>query len=172
MKSLAQASGVRALPFCCFANTKTLSTLHKFHRHSACRRVSRQICRSFSFIVPCSAMVSRKELATRDGAAVVAVNTAEPPIPARKLPAYIRFPLLALVSLSVHTFLYSFVAPLSNYELSSVSRTLNEAWQPAAFLGYKILELAVGWYMKFDCTSFWHGVDVINCLCGYLVAND
>lgn len=98
-------------------------------------------------------MPSRKELVARDGAAVVNVNTGEPPIPSRALPALIRFPLLALVSLSLHTFLYSFVAPLSDYELSSVSRTLNEAWQPAAFLGYKILELAVGWWMRFDCKA-------------------
>lgn len=96
-------------------------------------------------------MVSRKELAARDGAAVVSVSSADTPAAASKLPAPLRFPLLAIISLSVHTFLYTFVAPLSDYELSNVSRTLNEAWQPAAFLGFKFLELAVGWYMRFDC---------------------
>ncbi|KAF2102166.1 hypothetical protein NA57DRAFT_73599 [Rhizodiscina lignyota] len=94
-------------------------------------------------------MVSRKEMLQRDSA-VVPTNAGKPPIPASRLPALLRFPLLAFISLSIHTFLYEFVAPLSNYELSKVSRTLTEPWQPAAFLGFKILELAVGWYLKFD----------------------
>jgi hypothetical protein len=96
-------------------------------------------------------MVSRKELADRDSA-VVPLNEDQPPIPSSRLPAALGFPLLAIISLSLHTVLYEFLAPLSDYELSRVSRTLTEGWQPAAFLGWKILELAVGWTMRFDCT--------------------
>jgi hypothetical protein len=99
-------------------------------------------------------MVSREDMMADRDVAVIPVGDGQPPIPSSGLPTLLRFPLLAIISLSLHTFLYEFVAPLSNYELSSVSRTLTEAWQPAAFLGFKLLELAVGWWMRFDCMFF------------------
>ena len=44
----------------------------------------------------------------------------------------------------------SIVADGLGYELGSVSRSRNEPWQVAAYLGWKVAELAVGWYGKYD----------------------
>lgn len=92
----------------------------------------------------------KDQMAERD-VAVVPVDFTQPPIAASRLPAPFAFVLLTLISLSLHTIAFEFGGPISDYELSGVSRTLNEDWQPAAFLGFKVLELLVGWLWRFDC---------------------
>jgi hypothetical protein len=95
-------------------------------------------------------MDAQTEIAERS-VAVVPVDSAQPPIPASRLPSGVGFALLTLISLSLHTLAFEFAGPVSSYELSGVSRTLNQDWQPAAFLAFKVLELLVGWGLRFDC---------------------
>ncbi|EON63471.1 hypothetical protein W97_02699 [Coniosporium apollinis CBS 100218] len=92
-------------------------------------------------------MVSRKEMARDDA---VPMATRPPPLPASKLPAPLRFPLLVILSLSSSFFLYTFFSGFMGNELAAVSRTVNENWQVASLLGWKILELGIGWYGNFD----------------------
>lgn len=94
-----------------------------------------------------SIMVSRKEMARDDA---VPMATRPPPLPASKLPAPLRFPLLVILSLSSSFFLYTFFSGFMGNELAAVSRTVNENWQVASLLGWKILELGIGWYGNFD----------------------
>jgi hypothetical protein len=95
-------------------------------------------------------MDARDEIAERD-VAVVPIDHAQPPLRASRLPSGAGFVLLTLISLSLHTLAFEFAGPISGYELSGVSRTLNQDWQPAAFLAFKVLELLLGWSMRFDC---------------------
>ncbi|KAJ9637282.1 hypothetical protein H2199_007569 [Coniosporium tulheliwenetii] len=80
----------------------------------------------------------------------VPMATRPPPLPASKLPAPLRFPLLVILSLSSSFFLYTFFSGFMGNELAGVSRTVNENWQVASLLGWKILELGIGWYGNFD----------------------
>lgn len=95
-------------------------------------------------------MDDQAEIAERD-VVVVPVNFAQPPVPASRLPAAFGFMLLTLISLSLHTLAFDFAGPISDYELSGITRTLNANWHPAAFLAFKVLELLLGWRLRFDC---------------------
>ncbi|OCL08082.1 hypothetical protein AOQ84DRAFT_293849 [Glonium stellatum] len=94
-------------------------------------------------------MAPRKEIA-RNEPAVVTNGVALPPIRTSRLPRHLRFPLLVIISLSLNVAALSIVADGLGYELGSVSRSRNEPWQVAAYLGWKVAELAVGWYGKYD----------------------
>lgn len=94
-------------------------------------------------------MAPRKEIA-RSEPAIITNGVAPPPIRASRLPRHLRFPLLVIISLSLSVAALSIVADGLGYELGSVSRSRNEPWQVAAYLGWKIAELAVGWYGKYD----------------------
>jgi hypothetical protein len=59
------------------------------------------------------------------------------PLRASKLPAPVRFPLLVILSLSISSLLYSFVAEYTAGELASVSRSLNEWWEVGVLVGWK-----------------------------------
>ncbi|KAF2502755.1 hypothetical protein BU16DRAFT_475141 [Lophium mytilinum] len=73
-----------------------------------------------------------------------------PPIKTSRLPRALRFPLLVIISLSLSAFSYSAAYELLGYRLGSVARTLNDSWGPVAFLGARVAELYVGWYMRYD----------------------
>ncbi|KAK5149078.1 hypothetical protein BJ546DRAFT_1063646 [Cryomyces antarcticus] len=92
-------------------------------------------------------MVSRKEMAHEVS---VTDGATSAPLPASKLPAVLRFPLLAILSLSASYLCTSLAAGITGYELASVSRSLNEPWQIGAVLGWKVFELAVGWFARYD----------------------
>ncbi|KAI9658902.1 MAG: hypothetical protein M1821_001862 [Bathelium mastoideum] len=92
-------------------------------------------------------MAPRKEMAYTDA---VPIGTSPPPLPASKLPAPTRFPLLTVLSLALSALLFSFVADSTGVELASMSRTLNEPWQAVAVLAWKVVELGVNWYLNFD----------------------
>lgn len=94
-------------------------------------------------------MAPRKEIARSDPA-VITNGVAPPPIRASRLPRHLRFPLFVIISLSLNVAALSIVADGLGYELGSVSRSRNEPWQVAAYLGWKVAELAVGWYGKYD----------------------
>ncbi|GIZ39394.1 hypothetical protein CKM354_000278000 [Cercospora kikuchii] len=69
---------------------------------------------------------------------------------ASRLPSYIKFPALTLVSLGLSAFLYTVVADYTGPELASVSRNLEERWQLWAILGWKLAELFGAWYLRYD----------------------
>lgn len=94
-------------------------------------------------------MAPRKEIA-RSEPAVITNGVAPPPIRASRLPRHLRFPLLIIISLSLNVAALSILADGLGYELGSISRSRNETWQVAAHLGWKVAELAVGWYGKYD----------------------
>ena len=92
-------------------------------------------------------MAPRREMAHADA---VSTGTVPAPLPASKLPAPTRFPLLTILSLALSALLFSFVTDSTGVELAGMSRSLNEPWQAIAVLGWKVVELGVGWFLDFD----------------------
>lgn len=70
---------------------------------------------------------------------------------ASRLPAFVRFPLACLISLSLSTLLYSISADFAGYELAAVSRDLTAEWQVGTALGWKLVALCFAWYAGYDC---------------------
>ncbi|KAK3073179.1 hypothetical protein LTR53_005467 [Teratosphaeriaceae sp. CCFEE 6253] len=70
--------------------------------------------------------------------------------PASRLPAWVRFPLVCILSLALSTLLYTVTAEFSGYELAAVSREANEEWQVGALLTRKLVELSTAWYAGYD----------------------
>ncbi|KAF2210974.1 hypothetical protein CERZMDRAFT_44433 [Cercospora zeae-maydis SCOH1-5] len=68
---------------------------------------------------------------------------------ATRLPSYIKFPALTLVSLGLSAFLYTVVSPYAGPELASVSRDLDR-WQLWTVVGWKLTELFGAWYLRYD----------------------
>ncbi|MCJ1255372.1 hypothetical protein MMC24_003188 [Lignoscripta atroalba] len=91
-------------------------------------------------------MVSRKQMPN----GVAAMPSQPAPLPASKLPAPLRFPLVVILSLTLSALLYSFTSEFTAGDLSSVSRSLNEWWQVSGLVGWKATELAIGWWGEYD----------------------
>lgn len=70
---------------------------------------------------------------------------------ASRLPTYIKFPSLVLVSLSLSAAIHTAFSTVIGHELGSVSRELTEEWQIAAMAAWKLSELAAAWYLRYDC---------------------
>ena len=70
---------------------------------------------------------------------------------ASKMPAYIRFPLMCILSLSLSTLFYSFIADWAGFEFASVARDFTETWQVAVVVAWKFVELSMAWYAGYDC---------------------
>ena len=66
------------------------------------------------------------------------------------IPAPLRFPLLALVSLTSSSVLYSLASEFTAGDLSSVSKRLDDWWAITGLLGWKAAQLAVGWWGDYD----------------------
>ena len=67
----------------------------------------------------------------------IAIRHGDAPIRASKLPAVLRFPLLVLLSLTLSSLLYSFVAEYTEGDLASVSRVLDQWWEVGALVGWR-----------------------------------
>lgn len=67
-----------------------------------------------------------------------------------KLSAQVRFPLLVVLSLTISSLLYSLVSPFTSGDLATVSRSRDNWWEIVGLLGWKVTQLAVGWYGGFD----------------------
>ena len=78
--------------------------------------------------------------------------TPAPRTQASRIPKAIRFPLVCILSFSLSTILHSLTAEVSGFQLATASRALNEPWQIASLLGWKVVELATAWYAGYDCT--------------------
>ncbi|KAH6668035.1 hypothetical protein B0J14DRAFT_177000 [Halenospora varia] len=76
----------------------------------------------------------------------------EAPLPASKLPLFLRFPLLVVLNLSISSLLYSLSAVYlgSENDLAEVSRKLDSWSDVASLVGWKTFELALGWYGDYD----------------------
>lgn len=72
---------------------------------------------------------------------------------ASKLPSFMQFPLIILLSFSFTFTLYTFASEFTGYELSSLSREVQSDLQVFAAIGWRITEMAVGWYAGFDGMS-------------------
>ncbi|MCJ1366581.1 hypothetical protein MMC16_005710 [Acarospora aff. strigata] len=91
-------------------------------------------------------MVRRKEMSN----GTVAVGSAPAPLPASKLPAALRFPLLVTLSLSLSSLLYSFSSDYTAGDLATVSRSLNKWSEVAELIGWRTVELGIGWWGEYD----------------------
>lgn len=72
---------------------------------------------------------------------------------ASKLPSFMQFPLVILLSFSFTFTLYTFASEFTGYELSSLSREVQSDLQIFAAIGWRIAEMAIGWYAGFDGQS-------------------
>src|SRR5690349_17780977 len=75
-----------------------------------------------------------------------------PPSSGIRAPPMLRFPLFVVVSLFSSSLLYTVVAerlPIGD-DLSGVSKSLNEWWEVGALIGWRTIELAIGWFGGYD----------------------
>jgi hypothetical protein len=99
----------------------------------------------------------RKTLPRADGtvevAPLVPLATPLPTVESkvtRKLPTAVQLLLVVVISFSTSYVLFQTLGPLTQYELSSVSKRANDLSDYALFPVLKVLELAVGWLVGFD----------------------
>ncbi|KAI9809500.1 MAG: hypothetical protein M1827_006806 [Pycnora praestabilis] len=95
-------------------------------------------------------MTPRKEMSGQ----AVSIGYAPAPVTTSKLPNAMRFPLLAILSLSFSSLLYTLAADFAVGELAGVSRSLNEWWEVLGLVGWRIVELGVGWYGGYDAAIY------------------
>lgn len=69
-----------------------------------------------------------------------------------RLPAFVRFPFVCIISFSLHAFLYTVTRDVAGFELAAVSRDATDDWQVATIVGWKVVALAGAFYAGYDCT--------------------
>lgn len=68
-----------------------------------------------------------------------------------KIPGPLRFPALVTLSLVLSSVLYSIAARyLFVGDLGSVSRRLTEWWEVIGLVGWRAVELGIGWWSNYD----------------------
>ncbi|KAF4627428.1 hypothetical protein G7Y89_g10727 [Cudoniella acicularis] len=84
--------------------------------------------------------------------AFAVVQRGDAPLHASKLPPFLRFPLLVVLSLSLSSLLYSLNAVYGTTEkdLAGVSRRLESWWEVGALVGWRTFELGLGWFGDYD----------------------
>ncbi|KAF2151052.1 hypothetical protein K461DRAFT_279824 [Myriangium duriaei CBS 260.36] len=73
-----------------------------------------------------------------------------------RIPGFVRFPIAVVLALGISAGLYSAAAELTGFELSTVSRSLDEPWQILALVGWRIAELFTYWASGFDYWDVGH----------------
>jgi hypothetical protein len=68
-----------------------------------------------------------------------------------RIPAAFKLPLLVIFTLVLSSGLYTLAADYTGPELASVSRNLTETWHIALMFGWKLSELSIAWYLRYDC---------------------
>lgn len=68
------------------------------------------------------------------------------------VPETLQFPLLVTLRLCLSYFLLTGASTFTAGDLASVSRKVDDGWEVAGLIGWKIAELAVGWWGGYDCT--------------------
>lgn len=66
------------------------------------------------------------------------------------LPSLLRFPLVAVLSFSLSSLGYSFINEFTRGELATVMRTLDTSRELYIMTGWRLAELALGWFANFD----------------------
>ena len=69
------------------------------------------------------------------------------------LPEALRFPLLVILNITLSAVLYTVASPYTKGDLATVSGHRDQWWEIAALLGWKAVELAVGWWGGYDSES-------------------
>ncbi|KAJ9155086.1 glycogen debranching enzyme protein [Pleurostoma richardsiae] len=91
---------------------------------------------------------SANEVAPGTGELVVQGDRPAKPRP--HLPKPLQFPLVAILSLSISSLGYSILNEYTEGELANISRTL-DSWPEIALLAlWRLFELALGWFARFD----------------------
>jgi hypothetical protein len=93
-------------------------------------------------------MASTRVLEVEREPPVVVTNTARP---GSRLPRSLRFPIFVALTFFLRGLLNEFASEYIGEELSLISKTENEEWQPFALLGYKVLLLWFTWKANYDC---------------------
>ena len=91
-------------------------------------------------------MVRRKEMSN----GTVAVGSRPATVPTSKLPVALRFPLLVILSLSLSSLLYSVASDYTAGDLATVSRSLNKWSEVGELIGWRTVELGIGWWAEYD----------------------
>ncbi|KAJ0298803.1 hypothetical protein COL5a_009445 [Colletotrichum fioriniae] len=66
------------------------------------------------------------------------------------LPKALQFPLVTVLSFSISSLCYSFLSEWSRGELAGISKSLDTWGEVATLAGWRIFELALGWFGNFD----------------------
>ncbi|TID24495.1 hypothetical protein E2P81_ATG02800 [Venturia nashicola] len=69
---------------------------------------------------------------------------------ASKLPQPLQYILVVILSFTASLALYSACAIFTKFELSTVSRRVNDPLEALIFPAWRIIELAVGWFARYD----------------------
>ena len=80
------------------------------------------------------------------------MEASTPPPPVIRALPILRLPLFVVVSLFSSSLLYTLAAeqlPIRE-DLSGVSKSLNKWWEVSALLGWRTVELAIGWFGGYD----------------------
>ena len=120
----------------CFISTLTASPFPLFHLSTLSGNMAR------------TTQNSRRVNSSKPPATIPAAS----PAPNSFLPPRLRFPLLVLSSLTLSSLLYSLVSPFTAGDLATVSKSRDNWWEIAGFLGWKATQLAIGWFGGFDST--------------------
>ena len=80
-----------------------------------------------------------------------------PTMPVERLPTWVRFPIVCLISFSVSMMAYTVVADWTGYELAAVSRAVTADEYVAVFVAWRVAVLAMGWYAGYDCELYYRG---------------
>ncbi|CAN8097245.1 unnamed protein product [Discula destructiva] len=85
-------------------------------------------------------------LSTRDNAPLSS------PVQERKstLPSVLKFPLVAILSMSVSSLGYSFINEFTWGELATIMRPLDTSRDVSVMTAWRVAELAIGWFANFD----------------------
>jgi len=67
-----------------------------------------------------------------------------------RIPPYLRFPLVVILSTSLSVALYSYMPRLTGLQLSTASREINGVDEALARVGWRVAELGVAWWFGLD----------------------
>ena len=114
----------------------------------------------FSFILNNNGqaiMAPRKASASAHNGDVVAPVAVVLPQSTSRLPGALRFPLLALLSLTLSALMYTFAAEFTGRETAQISRSTEDPTLVLGLLGWRVVELGLCWFYDFDGEELLHG---------------